>query len=138
MALVILTIPALLLGACTANSEPTAEPVSTITEDEAVAIASDLLPPEAVARARVMSRLRPELGPHGHWQVQFLSANVTWEELGWQEDDKTRFVGPEEVLSEVLPNVIISIDARTGEIVSRAAGITVLLGGPIPEKDDKE
>lgn len=64
--------------------------------------------------------------------------NVTREELGWEEDDKTRFVGPEEVLSEVLPNVIVSIDARTGEILSRAAGITVHMGGSMPEKDDKE
>ena len=77
-----------------------------------------------------MAILRTELGPHGTWQVQFLSANVTREELGWQEDDKTNFVGPEEVIEGVLPNVIISLDARTGEILSRAAGITVLLGGP--------
>jgi len=126
---VILSILVLPLAACTATGVTEPETESLITEDEAIAIASDLLPPEAVARARVMSLLRQELGAHGTWQVQFLSANVTQEELGWQEDARTKFVGSDEVLM----NVIISIDAETGEIISRTAGNTVLLGGPIPD-----
>jgi len=120
----------LLLGGCTTNSEPTTQSSSTITEKEAIAIASDLLPPDAVTRARVVSILRQELEPHGTWQVEFLSANVTREELGWQEDVRTKFVGSDEVLQ----NVIISIDAKTGEILSRTAGTTVLLGGPVPSE----
>jgi len=133
-ALVMASVLALFLGACTTNSEPTTEPSSTITEKEAIAIASDLRPPEAVARAGVVSILRQELGPHGTWQVEFLSANVTRDELGWQEDAKTKFVGSDEVLM----NVIISIDARTGEILSRTAGTTFLLGGPIPSGTPRE
>ncbi len=106
----------------------TRNPKVYISRDEAVNIALEIVPPEVIARAEMMARLMTELGPNGKWQVQFLHANVTRVELGWQEDDKTTF-GPE----EVYPNLIITIDAGTGEIISRSATRGVLLGGPIPE-----
>jgi len=125
---VILSILVLPLAACTTNSgvtEPEAE--SLMTEEEAIGIASDILPAEVVACAKIIAMLRTELGPHGFWQVQFLNTNVTQNELGWQEDDKTR-LGPE----AVYPNVIITVDAKTGDIVLREATSGVLLGGPLP------
>lgn len=112
-----------------------------ISRDEAISIVSEIVPPEVIARAGMMVRLMTELGPNGIWQVQFLHADVTRTELGWQEDDKTSFepdVGetafpPGLEVEVVYPNLIITMDARTGDIVSRSATKGVLLGGPPPE-----
>ena len=112
-----------------------------ISRDEAISIVSEIVPPEVIARAEMMARLMTELGPNGLWQVQFLRANVTRSKLGWQEDDITRFepdttsfTAGETEGEVVYPNLIISIDAGTGEILSRSATKSVLLGGPIPER----
>ncbi|MDP2731389.1 MAG: hypothetical protein Q8O55_13070, partial [Dehalococcoidales bacterium] len=108
-----------------------------ISRDEAVDIASDIIPPEVTERAKITAILRPELGPSGLWQIQHRLARVTRSELGWQEDDRTRFepdVGASLTGWEIVyPNLIITIDARTGDIVSRTATSGVLLGGGVPE-----
>ncbi len=104
----------------------TRSPRPYISRDEVISIASEIVPPEIIARARTMASLMTELGPNGVWQVQFLRANTARAELGWQEEDKTKF-GPEEVYW----NLIITIDAKTGEIISREATSGFLKGGPI-------
>ncbi len=106
-----------------------------ISRDEAVNIALGIVPPEVIARADITARLMRELGPNGIWQVQFLRANATKTELGWQEDDKTEFK-PDISSSSGWDYriLIVTIDAVTGEIVLRQATPSILLGGPIPER----
>ncbi len=104
----------------------TRSPRPYISRDEVISIASEVVPPDVVARADLTALLMPEHRPNAIWQVQFLHANVTRSKLGWQEDDKTSF-GPEEVYW----NLIITLDARTGDIISRQATSGFLKGGPI-------
>ncbi len=121
---------ALFLGACTivpANS--------VITEDKAIRIASPYVPPEAVARSSIMAIFRAQSQTEpSYWQIQFLRADVTrdeLEELGWEEGENTIFkiwsngpLSPEGIYL----NVIISMDAKTGDIIRKYAGNSVLLG----------
>ncbi len=48
-----------------------------ISRDEVISIASEIVPPEVVVRARLMAILRPDHRPDAIWQVQFLHADVT-------------------------------------------------------------
>ncbi len=119
-----LLLPSVLpLVACATNSEvpaPETEPV--ITEDEAIAIASQQLPADIVAKAEIEAVLAPDVGPNGTWHVFFENIHVTREDLGWQ-------TGPHVTLGtmDVYTLVLINIDSKTGDILRKKASIKILL-----------
>jgi len=114
--LLILVLPYFLFG-CSCQSG--------ISEDEAVDIASSWIPPDILLRANVDAYFDSERGVKGIWQVYFQRLGVTrveLEEFGWEEGDNTSFGDLPGDLNEYY-GVLINVDAKTGDILSKGAGI---------------
>lgn len=101
-----------------------------VTEAEAISIASQYVPPELAANARVVANMEV----YGNfktgerqiaWYVGFLDISVTREWLGWQPDAQTTLEG-EEPYNEI----VVRLDGVTGEFMSRMAYFALPLGGP--------
>ena len=102
---------------------------SNLTEDQAIEIASSILPGQIVERSSLIYANSIQLlGPNGVWQVVFINANPTEEELNWQE-------GPDTIIernNQPLRTIIILVDIQTGDILEKKATWNVVLGGPPP------
>lgn len=59
---------------------------------------------------------------HSGWVVTFFNISVTQGELGWQTDENTRLG------AEPYDTISVTIDAGSGELISRAAYQAVNLG----------
>jgi len=112
---------------------------STISRDEVIEIASSQIPPEYLFPAKELYRayFDEELGKNGTWIVQPNGMGITREELeqfGWQEGDNVSFGNTLSGTNEY-DSVLIYIDGKTGEIISkRAAGLWL---GPLPKEASK-
>jgi hypothetical protein len=104
---------------------PSLTPSSEITRDEAIAIASQYVPPDIVKNARVGA----EIGAgsefktdtnHIYWGVFFIvdsDNSVTNDQLGWQSDNKTDIGLPWEGYN----TIYVRIDAMTRELLYKTA-----------------
>jgi len=114
--LLILVLPCFLFG-CSCQSG--------FSEDEAIDIASRWIPPDILLRAKVDAYFDSEQSTNGIWQVYFQHLGVTrveLEEFGWEEGDNTSFGDLPDDLNEYY-GVLINVDAKTGDILSKGAGI---------------
>jgi hypothetical protein len=109
-----------------------------ISECEAIKIAKQHVPAR-IADSSVSSGFRLELGLHGAWFVIFPNISVTPEEIGWAENDITHFIQGENITQENdLPigtylNVVIYVDAETGDITGNELNNGLFTGPPAPE-----
>jgi hypothetical protein len=101
-----------------------------LTGDEAVAIASHYVPAEITSHAKIL----PGMEASGNlntgesrycWAVVFMDISITKAWLGWQTDSQTTMEseGP-------FNEIIVRIDAVTGEYISRMAYFAPFIGGP--------
>jgi len=104
-----------------------------ITQDQAIAIASQYLPANIASRATIEANMEAAGNSttgesNYYWDVDFEKISVTQAELGWQSDSRTNLnPGPDGTFDEIT----IRIDAVTGEVVSKTADIAIYLG-PVP------
>ena len=63
-----------------------------------------------------------------YWAVAFMDISITKAEFGWQPDSQTTM---DPGAADTYNEIIIRIDAVTGDYVSRTAYFAFLLGGPI-------
>ncbi|MDD4465884.1 MAG: hypothetical protein PHY25_04320 [Dehalococcoidales bacterium] len=102
-----------------------------ISHNQAIAIASTQIPPDSLLQAEVNVYFDLELGPNGSWMIYFqrlYKTRLELEEFGWQEGGDTSFGDLPDDLDEYY-GAIIYIDVKTGDVLSKTAGIW--LGGPI-------
>ena len=104
-----------------------------MTEVQAIAAASQYLPANVTSQATIEANME-EAGnfttgeTNYYWDVDFENISVTQAELGWQSDSQTTLnPGPDGTFDEI----VIRIDAVTGEIVSKSADTAIHLG-PAP------
>lgn len=109
------------MSACTQSSEP------KVSQDEAIAIASQQLPADIVEKAEIGAVFAPEVGPNGAWHIFFENIEITREELGWQAGANVT-LGP----SGKYKTVLISVDSKNGDILLKNASIGPRLA-PAPD-----
>ena len=127
----------LLLPACQPDDAVTTIAIAAagetmhISRNQAIAIASNQIPPDSLSQAEVNVYFDSEPGMNGSWVVYFQHLHKTrteLEEFGWQEGSDTSFGDLPDDLDEYY-GAMIYIDVETGDVLSKAAGIW--LGGPI-------
>jgi len=120
----------LVISGCSYQSDISKD---TISEDEAIAIASSRIPPGILLHAHgAYAYLRSEQDQNGIWLVNLYGLDITREELeqfGWQEGDNISFDNFSPGTNEYY-SVLIYIDGKTGEIISQKAGGVWLGPGP--------
>ena len=107
---------------------------SNISSDEAIDIASNIIPPDYRSLAQPRAYFDEEQGQNGIWTVNLEKLNITREELeqfGWQEGDNVSF-GNTSPGTNTYYGVLIYIDGKIGEILSQKA-IDIWLGPGPPE-----
>jgi hypothetical protein len=104
-----------------------------MTEVQAIATASQYLAANVVSQATIEANME-EAGnfttgeTNYYWDVDFENISVTQAELGWQSDSQTTLnPGPDGTFDQI----VIRIDAVSGEIVSKSADTAIYLG-PAP------
>ena len=100
------------------------------TETEAIEIASQYVPAEIAASAKISvtgGMFGNRTTAYKEWIVNFTDITVTRSELGWTADDKT-------VLGDEQPytNIQISLNGVTGELVFREVDIPFIWGNQAP------
>ena len=104
-----------------------------ITQAEAIATASQYLPANVTSQATIGANMEAAGNlttgeTNYYWDVDFVNISVTQAELGWQSDSQTTLnPGPDGTFDEI----VIRIDAVSGEIVSKTADVAIYLG-PVP------
>jgi len=104
-----------------------------ITQVQAIATASQYLPANVVSQAMIEANMEAAGNlttgeSNYYWDVAFENISVTQAELGWQSDSLTTLnPGPDGTFDQI----VIRIDAVSGEVVSKTADIAVTLG-PAP------
>jgi hypothetical protein len=100
-----------------------------INRTEAIMIASACLPSKETEEASVVT-----LWDDSKWTVHFMFANnegtITIKELGWVESPDTIFESQGRLPVNTYSLLTITIDRKTGAIISRKASDSFLLGGP--------
>ena len=104
-----------------------------ITQAQAIATASQYLPANVTSQATIGSNMEAAGNlttgeTNYYWDVDFVNISVTQSELGWQSDSQTTLnPGPDGTFDQI----VIRIDAVSGEIVSKTADVAIYLG-PVP------
>jgi hypothetical protein len=104
-----------------------------ITQAEAIATASQYLPANVTSQATIGANMEAAGNlttgeTNYYWDVDFVNISVTQAELGWQSDSQTTLnPGPDGNFDQI----VIRIDAVSGEIVSKTADVGIYLG-PVP------
>jgi len=112
-----------------------ATPAKEITECDAVSIARQVVPAR-IANTPVIAIFHPQSEEPARWSIVFPVVNITLEELGWWEDENTHLIWSDEnsFAGEMPPdtyrNVIIYIDAVSGNIIGQEANNEIILGEP--------
>jgi hypothetical protein len=101
-----------------------------ITEAQAISIASQYVPAEVMSHAKIVAGMDAsgnlKTGENQlYWTVAFMNILITKAWLGWQADSQTT-LSPDDTYNELT----VSIDAVTGEYISRMAYFAVFIGGP--------
>ncbi len=112
----------LLMVACTQSSEP------KVSQDEAIKIASSVIPANIVADATVSAKLYPNRGPNGRWQIVYENFEVAKDDLGWVRSSNV-YPGPSDKYSVL----IINVDAKDGTFHSMFASNGPHFGEPPSE-----
>ena len=107
---------------------------SIISEEEAIEIASSQVPPDYQLQAKEQADAYFNARPYQNdvWTVYIYKLNITREELeqfGWQEGDNVSF-GNATPGTNKYYGVLVYIDGKTGEIMSKATGLWL---GPGPQ-----
>ncbi len=124
LAAIMLTVLAVPNLSCTQPSQP---PEPEISENRAIMIAATNVPYRVIGSAHTILMLQEHT-----WIISFsLSGNTTVNksELGWPEGPGTSFANnhlPEGTYSLLT----FSVDGNTGEITSRMASDSIIIGGP--------
>jgi hypothetical protein len=104
-----------------------------ITQDQAIATASQYLPANVTHQATIEASMEAsgnlKTGESDYyWDIDFENISVTQAELGWQSDSQTTLnPGPDGTYNQI----VIRINAVSGEIVSKTADVAIYLG-PVP------
>jgi hypothetical protein len=104
-----------------------------ITQDQAIATASQYLPANVTRQATIEASMEAAGNlttgeSNYYWDVDFENISVTQAELGWQSDSQTTLnPGPDGTFDQI----VIRIDAVTGEVLSKTADVAIYLG-PVP------
>jgi len=104
-----------------------------ITQDQAIDTACQYIPTSITSQATISAGMEAygnlKTGEiNYYWTVYFENISVTQAELGWQSDSLTTLnPGPDGTFDQI----VIRIDAVSGEVVSKTADIAVSLG-PAP------
>ncbi len=102
-----------------------------VNEAEAISIASQHVPAEVAAHAKIV----PGKEVYGNyntgeihfaWEVIFMDISVTRAWLGWVDDGQQTILQGQEPYNEI----VVRLDAVTGEFTSRTACFAMQLGGP--------
>ncbi|MDD4874494.1 MAG: hypothetical protein PHE15_05955 [Dehalococcoidales bacterium] len=115
----------------TTTTITTTQEISNISESCAIAIASTQIPPDSLSQVEINVYFDSELGLNGSWMVYFqhlYKTRLELEAFGWQEGDTTSFGDLPDDLDEYY-GALIYIDAETGNVLSKTAGIWL---GPKP------
>jgi hypothetical protein len=134
---IIMFLAVIVLAGC---SQTTRQPTNTegapdtkISECEAIKIAKQQVP-DRIASAYTNSGFRQDLWPNGAWFVNFANVFTTPEEMGWVENETTYFNEAGPMLEGNKPgtyrNVVIFVDAVTGEVTGRQLHNGIILGPP--------
>jgi hypothetical protein len=110
----------LLMAGCAGEPEP------AISQDEAIDIASKIVPSDIADEATIEAKLNPDTGI---WLVRFDDIESTEEELGWSPGPDVHLGLPGMIYTKLL----IQIDSETGEILKKLASKGPPLSGEIPE-----
>jgi hypothetical protein len=105
-----------------------------ITQDQAIAIASACIPADIANRAEKSANMEAagnlKTGETNYyWDIDFVNISVTQAELGWQSDSRTTLIPG---IDGTFDQIVIRIDAVSGEIVSKTADTAIYLGPFIP------
>jgi hypothetical protein len=104
-----------------------------ITQAQAIATASQYLPTNVTSQTTINANTEAAGNfttgeTNYYWDVDFENISVTQAELGWQSDSQTTLnPGPDGTFDEI----VIRIDAVSGEIVSKTADVAIY-PGPVP------
>jgi hypothetical protein len=104
-----------------------------ITQAQAIATASQYLPANVRSQATIDANTEAAGNfttgeTNYYWDVDFENISITQAEIGWQSDSQTTLnPGPDGTFDEI----VIRIDAVSGEIVSKTADVAIYLG-PVP------
>lgn len=110
---------------CTRATQTSGLPIS---QDKAIIIAATNVPYSVIRHSSVTTRL-----DGNNWVVYFLLPDntiVTKNELGWAEDPDTKFENQGMLPADTFRLLMFSVDGNTGDILSREASDSYLLGGP--------
>ena len=106
---------------------------SGISECDAIKIAKEQVP-DRVADSYTNSGYRNDIGHDGTWFVNFANVDTTPGEMGWVENEITHFIPTKNPWEENTPgtyrNVVIFIDAVTGNVTGRELNNGIILGPP--------
>ena len=125
MLIILLCILAIPVISCTPGSQTDELPTN---RDVAIMIATANVPSSVIGETSVVT-----LWDDSNWIVHFLlpaNRTVTKAELGWSESPNTRFEHRGMLPVDTYRLLTLTIDRRTGAILSRQASDSVLLGGP--------
>lgn len=122
--LTILALPIMLNWSC-ATTSPTPNP--KINHDKAVIIAATNVPYSVINNTSIISLLKENI-----WIISFTlsGSTVSKDELNWPSGDSTSFKNQGLLPNGVFRLLTFTLDASTGDIISREASDSIILGGP--------
>ena len=98
-------------------------PAPIITVDEAIDTAYKTVPASVVERFSLCIWWTSQIGPYGAWQMEFIGATISQDELGWVNNPKAT---PSVLLDDyhqtgIYNILLINIDGQTGMIQLKMA-----------------